>query len=378
MSRIKMLPYSFKIYVLLVLAMKTLYIGGQKYKNNGGAKWKIFLFLFLFLVVTIPILKISAPMMVEKWINERGADASGYAFSIRDVDISLSRGQVFLKDVKIFNPKTNAELLESPDLSIQLNWQKLLTSQDKIVSVKADKVDLILSKDFSSEVERIKTAGKKQKNDLYLKMVEGMIDKLNIIEQKEDQSRTVIELNNVNLKVKEVSLLSINNKTEFSITSDITDGGKLHLTGNTREENGKIPWSIHGSLKEVPADIFNKIAGDKLPFSFNESRLNAEISAQSDQGIVSGEIAPDIKRLNLLQERPGVPTQSIARALTEELTFTLPFTLKDKLTLQYEDTYRKLMTYRKYPASTGSSESVEPQVSQTEKNGKKNSFWTLW
>lgn len=368
------IPHSLNICVLIILTMRTLYIGGQKKKNNSGLKWKIYTFLFLSLVIIGSALKLTGPMIVENWINKKGADTTGYAFSVREVDLSLGKGQMILKDVKVFNPNTSTEMLETPNLTIQLSWLDLF-SQGKKVLVSADKVDLILSKDLSSEMERIQAAG--EKKDLYLATVDGKISKLNIIEQKEDQSRTVLELNDVNIKVKEVSLLSINKKTEFSVSSNIDNGGKLNLTGKTSEENGRTPWSIHGSLKQVSADIFNKIAGDKLPFSFHESRLNAEISAHSDHGKVSGEIAPDIKVLNLLDERPGIPTQSIARALTEELTFTLPFTLKDALTVQYEDTFRKLKTYRKYPASIVSSGTTEVKESQTQtpKSKKSFSFW---
>lgn len=326
--------------------MKAIYIGGLKYKKQGKSKWKFFLSLFLFLSIVGAGLKVSAPMIIESWINQKGESSKGYAFSIRETDISIGKGQMILMDVKIFNHKTMSEMIEVPKLTIQLSWSDLLLSQEKNVSITADKVDLTLSKDLSSEMERIE-AVQKQKRDLYLDNVVGKIGQLNIIEKKESISRTVLELKSVDLKVKEISLLSINEKTQFSVSSNIAGGGKLALTGKTSVEDGRTPWSISGSLKQVPSDIFNKIAGDKLPFAFNESSLNAEIVAHSDHGIVSGEISPEIKRLNLLNEKPGVPTESIARLLTDELTFSLQFTLKDELKLEFEEEFRKLKTYRK-------------------------------
>lgn len=356
--------------------MGTIYIGsGQNSRKKSGSYWKVYIFLILFLMVIGAVLKVVGPTLVEKYINRKGAGSTGYAYSIREVELSLAKGQMILKDVKIFNPKTSNKLLEAPNLTIQLNLQDLIMSQDKMVSINADKVDLILSKDFSSEMERIKATGEQQKNDFYLDAVEGKIGQLNIIEKKESISRVVLALNNVNVKVKEITPHSINKKTEFSVTSNIADGGKLNITGKTSEENGSTPWTIQGSLKYVPASIFNKIAGDKLPFSFTESHLNAEISARSDHGVVSGEISPDIKRLNLIEEKPGIPTQLITRALTDELNFTLPFTLGDALTFQYEDTYRKLKTYRKYAASTETTGPAEIAVPQTPKTKKSQSFW---
>lgn len=347
--------------------MRTLYIGGQS-KKKGSVNWKLYTFLVLFLVVAGFSLKVSAPFLAERWINNKGTGEYGYAFSIRDVDLSFGRGEVTLKDVKIFNPKTSVDILETPSVTVQVNWADLL-HQDKKIKVTAEKVNLVLSGDFASEIERIKTVGEKYKDDLYLNALEGKIANLNIVEQKADVGRKVIELNDVMFKMKEVSLLAINKKTEFTVNSKVADGGKLALTGKTSESQGEISWTIDGNLKNVSTNIFNKIAGDKLPFSFNESHLDAVISAQSENGKVKGEILPDVKRLNLLVEKPGHPTQSIARALSEELTFTLPFTLQDGLKVQYADTFMKLKNYRKYPAAAS-----EVQVSQNEKS-EKASFW---
>jgi hypothetical protein len=356
--------------------MGTIYIGGHKSRKQGGFKWKLYMFLFLFLAITGTVLKVTAPTIVEQWINRNGAGKNGYAYSIREVDLSLGKGEIRLRDVKIFNPKTNSEIIETPELVIKVDLQDLVLSQDKKVSLNAEKVDLILSKDFSSEIERIKVAGKDNKN-FYLDSVEGKIGNLNIIEKKDDQSRTMLELNNVSLKVKEVSPLSINKKTEFSVSSNVAEGGTLSLSGKTNEENGKTPWSIHGVLKQVSSDIFNKIAGDKLPFSFFSSNLNAEISAHSDHGKVKGEIVPDIDRVNLLEERAGYQAQPIKRLLNEELTFSLPFTIKDEVTLQYEDIFSRLKNYRRGASVSVATESAQAPapVSKVVKAKKASSWW---
>lgn len=355
--------------------MGAIYIGSQRKANKGGLKVKVYFFLCLFVVITGFILKFSAPMIVEEWINSHGAGKSGYAFSVRDVDVSFAKGNVVLKDVKVFNPKSSSRLMEVPNLTVTIDWTELVRSQSHHVSLIADKVDLILSKDFSSEVKRIQSMSDKDKKDFYLDAVHTQVTKLNVIEQKEDQSRTVLELNDVNVKAKELSLLSVNKKTEFTITSNITDGGKMNLKGKTIDENGSTPWSIQGSFNGVPTDLFNKMAGVKLPFTFNESKLNAEIKAESDNGIVIGEILPEVRKLNLLNEKPGTPTQTITRILTDELTFTLPFTLNDVLTLEYGDTFRKLKTYRKDPATIEGPKPANTKVTQQIKAKKSFSFW---
>ncbi|WPU66541.1 hypothetical protein [Peredibacter starrii] len=361
--------------------MRTLYIGGQKKKNSTGSYWKVYIFLILLLTGIGFVLKLTAPMIVENWINKKGTDTDGYAFSVRNVDLSLQNGKITLNDVKIFNPQTSSNLLETPNLTIQLDLVDLVLNQNKKVSITADKVDLYISKDLNSEIERMRATNAKAGNDVYLDVLDGKITKLNIIEKKEDQSRTMLELNDVNLKVKEVSLLSINKKSEFTLTSTVADGGKMNLTGKTHEGNGITPWAVHGTLKQIPSGFFNKIAGSELPFAFTESHLNAELTAYSDNGSVLGEITPEIKKLNLIQEKPGVPTQTIKRKLSDDLTFVLPFTLKDKLTVEYSETFQKLKSYKKYPAAVASNDATEAKTevkaAEPVKPKKSFSFWSF-
>ncbi len=343
--------------------MRTIYIGsGAKNTSKSGFRWKLYLSLFVVLAITSSVLKVAAPTLVEKWINQNGKGKHGYAFSIRDAGLALSKGEIILNDVKVFNPETKTELLESPKLTIHVNWPELFQSQEKRFTVAADQLEIHLSKDLTSEMERIRNM--KDRKDFYLNSLVGKVGQLNIIEQKEDLSRTVIELKDVNFDLREFGLLSVNRKTMFNISSSIVEGGKLNLSGKTVEDQGNTPWTINGSFKQVPPEIFNKIAGGKLPFAFREEKLNAEIKASSENGKITGELTPEIKILNLVEEKPGIPTQSIARALSEELTFSLPFTLKEGMTVEYSDTFAKLKNYRKYASSgpsTAKSNVILPQ-----------------
>lgn len=323
--------------------MRTIYIGAEQKtkKNNGGFKWKVYAFLFVFFVASGYVINFSAPLYVEHWINQKGEGA----FSIRDVEISLAKTQLVLKDLRINNPKKDTELIDAPHLIIQFDWPSLLTAETKKVALIVDKMDIILHQDFTAEIERLKA--------FKLDVIEARIGELKVIERKADRSRTILDLKDVTTSFK---------ADGFVVNSTISDGGKFILS--RKGDN------FQGSLIQVPAELLSKLAGDKLPFSFNEPRMNATITAQLDQGKVSGVISPEVKRLNLVGEN-----QTIARALTEELTFTLPFTMTDELRLDYAETYRKLKAYRKHPTPTVGAGSAETRVTQTGKEKKTFSFW---
>lgn len=329
--------------------MRDLYIGGPRRAKKGGIMWKLYLFLFFFLIIIGAGLKLSAPLLVEKWLNKQGSGKQGYAYTVREVELALSEGEITLKDVKVFNPQTKVALLESPSLKIKMDILDMLRAEDRKISMSAEKLDIFLSHDLTSEIKRITNSS--TYHDLYLSLIEGKFSQANIIEKKPNESRTLMKLQDVSLKMKDLSISSVNQKTEFSLNSKIANGGQMDLVGVMNEEEGPNTWKIEGSLKEFSPDLFNQLAGSHLPFTFNESVLNAQIIAHSKSGELKGEIVPEVTKLNIITERPGLEKQTIARALSEELTFSLPFTLKDELTLEYADTYKKLKDYRKYPLS---------------------------
>ena len=330
--------------------MRDLYIGGPRRAKKGGLMWKLYLFLFFFLIIAGAALKVSAPLLVEKWLNKQGSGKQGYAYTVREVKLAIREGEITLKDVKVFHPETKVALLESPSLKLKMDILDMLRAEDRKISFSADKLDIFLSQDLHSEIKRMSNSS--TNHDLYLSLIEGKFTEANIIEKKPNESRTLVKLHDVNLKMKDLSLSSVNTKTEFSLNSKIAKGGEMDLSGIINEEVGQNSWKIEGSLKDFSPELFNQLAGYDLPFSFNESLLNAKIFAHSKSGELIGEIVPEVTKLNLITERPGLERQMIARVLNEELTFSLPFTFKDKLSLEYADTYKKLKEYRKYPMSS--------------------------
>lgn len=327
--------------------MTDLYIGGgRRAQKKNGIMWKLLLFFFLFFILLAAALKVSAPFMVEQWLNKHGTGDFGYAYSVREVELFTKKGEINLLDVKVFNPQTKVELVKSPRLKLKMDLADIFRASDRKILISGDQLDIFLSADLSAEIKRIKKNN--ESPYLYFSLIKAQFSKLNIIEKKTLESRTLVQFTDVGLDLKELSVVSVNRKTEFTLNAKLMSGGALNLAGVINEKEGLDFWKIEGSLKDFSPELLNKLAGTELPFTFNESVLNAQINARSHQGKLKGEITPEVTRLNLIDDKPGFARQVIARALTEELTFSLPFTLKDELTLEYADTYKKLKEYRKY------------------------------
>src|SRR5690606_34824804 len=135
--------------------MRDLYIGGgQRKAKKGGVMWKLYLFLFLFIITVGGALKISAPVIVERWLNQRGSDNSGFTYSVREVELSLKEGEMILKDLKVFHPKSNEELLKTSSLKLRMNLQEIFNTSASRVEVSADQLNVFLSNELISEINR--------------------------------------------------------------------------------------------------------------------------------------------------------------------------------------------------------------------------------
>lgn len=330
--------------------MRNLYVGGGRRAKRSGILWKLSLFFFFVLIAAGAALKVSAPFIAEKWLNKHGNGRLGYAYSVRDVELQLKESMIILRDVKVFHPKTNAELVKSPSLKLKMKIQDLLDSSDRRLDIEGERLDVYISSDLNSEIARISNIEEIKK--WYFSSIGAKFNQVNFIEQMPDESRTLVRMNDVNLGFKDISVLSVNSKSEFTLLSKLASGGEVNLVGTMENENDKNFWKIEGTIKDFSPALFNRLAGSELPFTFNEPTLDAQITAHSKDGAIQGEITPEITRLNLIDEKPGFPRQIIARALNEELTFSLPFTLKDKLTVEYANTFKKLKEYRKYPLTS--------------------------
>lgn len=335
--------------------MRDLYIGGQRPRKSGGFMWKLYLFLFLFFIALGGALKVSAPVMVERWLNEKGSGDHGFAYSVREVELALREGEIILKDLKVYHPQSKVEIAKTTSLKVEMDLPNMLSSGPKRVEVSAASLDVFLSDELASEIDRMKTT--EMPETLYFSLLKGNFSQVNIIEKKEDISRILLKLQEVAIDMKELSLSAVNKNSEFSFNSKLISGGEFSFSGkvNAEEQDEKEFWQLEGALKEFSPELLNRLAGAELPFTYNESTLSAQIMARSKEGKIEGEILPQVSRLNLVIEGARGQKQTIARALTEELIFNLPFQVKSDFTLEYEDTFKKLKDYRKYPLSVASS-----------------------
>src|SRR5690606_25844302 len=130
-----------------------------------------------------------APVIVERWLNQRGSDNSGFTYSVREVELSLKEGEMILKDLKVFHPKSNEELLKTSSLKLRMNLQEIFNTSASRVEVSADQLNVFLSNELISEINRMKDI--KENENIYFALIQGKFSQVNVIEKKIDESRTL-------------------------------------------------------------------------------------------------------------------------------------------------------------------------------------------
>jgi len=298
------------------------------------------------------ILLLVAPIWIKSTINKAGADQKGYSFRVNDVDMNLGQGKIKIKDIVVFNPSTSVKIAELPFLTVNFSLVDVLR-RDKIVTLSSEELNITISKDLMDEIHKIKEdAESNVKEALYLKEASMKLDRMNVREIKEENTRTILTLTNVQLNVKDIGTGSINENTEFNLKSSIAEGGNIKLMGKTKLEADGTPWAINGVLSGIPAKVIEKLAGDKLPLDIVDANINTKITAQSSQGILEGVLTPEIKEFKLSEEKNnGVLKRNVAKAINsifktkpgeEDFQISIPFTLKENFSLNFSETLEKI------------------------------------
>lgn len=327
--------------------MKTIYI--SKAEPKSRARLYIIAGILLFLVA----LRAMSPLLIENMINHAGSDKYGYTFRVDDLDLKLWRGVVTVGEARVFNSKTDQNFVEARDLTFNFDPTKIFDDK-KVFTVTGKEVDIILSKDLMSEVERVKKQAKeKVKSKVYLDKVEAEISTINVQQHEKEGTRTLITLKDTEALLKDFGVGSVNKDTEFEVESKIAGGGNIQLQGKTILEKQETPWVIQGKMESITSGVIEKLAGDKLPFEVEKANIDAEIVAHSSGGQISGVLEPHIKDFKLVDKKDeNFIRRNIAKVgnyifekskgKDEELNLKLPFTLNENFTLNLPETIEKI------------------------------------
>lgn len=329
--------------------MKSIYVSPYQ-KQRKHRKWP-YIGLFI-LGVMLVIARIAAPVVAENLINKKGADGKGYHYRVAEVSMNLVKGEVYLRDLKLFKPDNMVVFAEAPALVVNFQWPELIRGEH-IFDVKADQLNIILSKALFDEVQRIKDQfNNKTGGKFYLDRMAASFKRINIMEANETNSRTILTLMDSKVSGKEFAIGGINSKSEFSLDGKIAEGGSIDLKGKTIQVDNSTPWAILGKMKNIQPDVIEKLAGNKLPIDISKTSLNADIVARSQEGQIKGTLTPDIKEFNLREEKKSpwgdiivkLKKYDLERAPASEelLKFDIPFTIKENISFNIDETVNKV------------------------------------
>jgi hypothetical protein len=327
--------------------MKTIYIGKNPPEHN-----KLLLGIG-FLVVLLICIRLAAPLAFKSYINRSGADNKGYSYKVDDVAFKILKGQVMVSAFHVFKANSETNFMEAKELVFDLDPLKVFSTH-KVFSVKANSIDVLVSKDLFEEVNRIKNESKnKTDKNLYLEKVTVDVGTINVRQLRDQKPESILTLKDAHALLKDFGVGSINENTEFNVRSGILEGGKIQVSGKTKLEANNTPWQISGDMKQIPAAVLEKLAGDKLPIEITSANVNAAITAHSHGGQIEGVIEPDIKDLKLAEnEKDGFLKRNIAKATNflmdkakdkdKEVSFKLPFILNQNFSVNIPKTIEKI------------------------------------
>lgn len=266
--------------------------------------------------------RIVAPYAAESWINNKGPDEKGFVLNVSDVDLKLLKGVVDFNNVEMKESLSRSRVAQTDKIRVEFNLLNYLFG-DKTLNIFSDHVDLILTQGIMEELNHIKMKSES--------IVKARIEKLNVRQQEDHLLRTIASFDKTEIDLR---------PEKFSLISTVSGGGKLSLTGKT--EKGS-PWSITGNVTGVKSELLSRIAGQEMPILIGEKVMNAEIVAETSGSTLQGVIRPDSKDVKLVEvTRPKPRPWRPARKEPEPLVLEIPFTLKEQISLNFDETVNEL------------------------------------
>lgn len=327
--------------------MKSIYIYQRK-----SHKKKIMVLVIAILIFLILAVKFLLPPVLEAVINRSGSDEKGYSFRIEDLDLKILKGEATVKTIEVFNNKTDHTFLKANKVLVDFDLFKIMGAH-KVFFIKADLVDVTISKDFADEVKRVKNEAKeKTPTEVYVEKITANVKKMNVRLMQEDKGRTLMTLNNLHSTIKDLGLGNPKKSTTVHLTSAIQGGGEIELNGKTKLEKDNTPWTFDGQMKNITTPVIEKLAGQDFPFEVEASNFNATITAHSRGEEIVGEISPNLKELKIKVDKDdSFLKRNVAKATNffaekvkgenDNYTFDLPFILNENFAVDLEDSWNK-------------------------------------
>ena len=328
--------------------MKAIYIN-RNFSNKKNRK----LTVLMVFVVLLLLIRMVLPYGVESVINKKGSDAEGYAFRVRDVDISLLKFEIIFHGVQVFNRRTENNFLETEMMSIGFNPFHLLT-KEQIVFIRGGDLNITLSNDLLEEVGRIKDGARFQRANLpFIEHLKFLFDEVNLRQIKLNSTQTIFSMVDAQLDLENMSLYHANSSSVFHLTTKIVEGGNIDISGRTKIVESAIHWIITGKMNAITFPVLDKLAGDKFPLEISETHFNAKISAESHDGRIDGFIIPSLKEITLRDDkkrsislRSSSDTKKFSsdkqKSRDDFIDLQIPFTLRDALNFNFREMIEKL------------------------------------
>lgn len=302
-----------------MMSMGTIYISSR----TKSRKYTWIIAFVMILIMMILCLRVVAPYAAEAWINDKEPNEKGFVVKVADVDLKLMKGEVYFNDVEINHAHSRTKVAQAEKVRVEFNLLNYLFG-DRTLNVVADHMDMILTKGVLEELNHIKTSSDS--------IVKAKIDRINLRQQEENVLRTIASLNKTDIELR---------SENFSMNSSVDGGGKVSL--NAKSSKGS-PWFITGHVTDVKSDVLKRIAGDDMPIKIGEVTLNAAIEAESAGDMLQGVIKPDSKDVKLAEEPKPRPRWATPPRRKEPapLELEIPFTLKENISLNFEETVNEL------------------------------------
>lgn len=285
-----------------------------KTKSKTGLK------LLCFGLITLIILRICAPFIVQEVVNRSLQNAEGITGSIGDVDLQLYRGAYNIQNIAIYAvdlDNNKKPLLQIEKLDLSLLWSALIRGH--IVTQMQIQAPEIVIYDNEPDVTDKDEHKKITNEDTWIGLANDIvlfsIDKVSLSQGKitlinspdENQSNTYIsDLSGQATNISNSKKLNKNLVSQFSFTGKLMGESSLKLAGQLDTLSKKANFDFNAQMQRFSIKHIDSAIKFYTPFDIEAGAIDGAMELVCKDGLIDGYLKAGIYNLNVFSWRQDI------------------------------------------------------------------------
>lgn len=273
--------------------------------------------LSVFLLALLIILRLLAPLAIERGVNHAIATTPGISGSVGDVDIALYRGAYQVEDIELYiiQGEQSKPMIKVKRLDISILWSALF--RGSVVAELAFEHPQFYIADTAGKEEKLNPDVKDEETWITLanRLAPFSIDRIDIIdgivslETSSEELQSLTQIEQVNGQITNLTnsqSFSGSMVSQMAIQAKVAGICPLSMSGSYDPYAAKPTFNIDVEMQRLPVKQIDSLIRFYTPFDFEAGEIDFAMEFAAKLGKVNGYVEVGIYKLDVFNWQEDV------------------------------------------------------------------------